>query len=338
MGANSTYLVDSMIALLCFSVSVIYSGILGDLLTSLLTQFGVTAGGSRTRNLLLVTATCLWPMSLIKNLSALAFTSILGFCAILYTVIFISFRALDGSYSTALNSAPGKFVTESLPFMPSFAKSTWWNIDFSSLVLASNLGLAYIAHYNGPAFYRNLKDTSAERFSNMVQTSFWVLIVLYSITMAAGYSTFGDACQGNILLNYHPDDVLSTLGRFATLASILFGFPLVATGAREGLVGAASSFGVEWLKEHHFAVVTGMLLCITAIACTVQDVSLVVGLTGAAMGSFIVYICPALIYTNAVRQVKGVGSPEDVRARRYLALVPFGILIGCLGVFMTLTQ
>ena len=34
--------------------------------------------------------------------------------------------------------------------------------------------------------------------------------------MMAGYVTFGDVCQGNILLNYHPNDVLATLGRIAT--------------------------------------------------------------------------------------------------------------------------
>lgn len=34
--------------------------------------------------------------------------------------------------------------------------------------------------------------------------------------MMAGYATFGDICQGNILLNYHPNDILSTFGRLAT--------------------------------------------------------------------------------------------------------------------------
>ena len=334
MGERSAYMVDSMICILCFSCAVIYSGILGDLITSLLAQITHHAS-SRTRNIVAVTVAALWPMSLIKNLSALAFTSVLGFCAILYTVLFVIFRSLDGSYALPA----GEFVSgeNALKLMPSFAKSSMWNIDFSSLVLASNMGLAYIAHYNGPNFYRNLKDTNAKRFSSMVNLAFAVLVLLYSVTMEAGYSTFGDACQGNLLLNYHHDDILSTLARVATLASILFGFPLVMTGAREGFVGAADAFGAD-LKDSHFAVVTALLVAVTIIACTVQDVSLVVGLTGAAMGSFIVYICPALIYTNAVRLTKGVGSPEDIRASRYLALVPFGAIIGALGVFMTLNH
>jgi amino acid permease len=335
MGKSSTYIVDSLIAILCFSCSVIYSGILGDLLTSLLSKSGLANTG-RTTNIIAVTLICLLPMSLIKNLSALAFTSILGFSAIFYTVIFIVYRALDGSYKLPL----GKFVSgdKSLELLPSFAKSSLWRMDFSSLVLASNLGAAYIAHYNGPNFYRNLADTNSKRFGKMVNISFFILIVLYGVTMAAGYSTFGDVCQGNILLNYHPDDILSTLGSVATLASILFGFPLVVTGAREGLIGAATSLGWKSVGDarNHFWVVASILAAVTAIACTIQDVSLVVGLTGASMGSFIVYICPALIYTRAVRQCYGQGSSQEVAARRYLALVPFGILIGAFGMFMTL--
>ena len=117
-----------------------------------------------------------------------------------------------------------------------------WNFDFSSLVLASNLGLAYIAHYNGPVFYRSLKNTNSNRFKKMVGISFAILTILYIIIMSAGYATFGDVVEGNILLNYHPKDTLSTLARLATGFSILFGFPLVVTGAQ----GMCSRRAVFW--------------------------------------------------------------------------------------------
>jgi amino acid permease len=366
IGEKSTFLVDAMIAIMCLACSVIYSGILGDVFTPLLAQAGVPdLWNGRTSNIIAITAALLLPLSLIKDLSALAFTSILGFASILYTVIFIVIRALDGSYIVG----SGKFAVEGvLTAMPSFEKSSLWNFDFSSLVLASNLGLAYIAHYNGyvhcffwdssrpqrivsiahsfpflatfyrPNFYRSLKDANTKRFRKMVNISFFMLVVLYSVAMTAGYSTFGEACSGNILLNYHPDDILSTLGRVATGFSILFGFPLVACGARESLVGVASSLGFDGIgaDKNHFLLVLGILSFVTAISCTVKDVSLVVGLTGAAMGSFIVYICPALIYTKAVALVKGADSKEYNRAKLNLGMVPFGLAIASLGCFMTI--
>ena len=174
----------------------------------------------------------------------------------------------------------------------------------------------------------------------MVNIAFAVLVLLYVVTMTAGYSTFGDVCQGNILLNYHPDDILSTLGRLATGFSILFGFPLVTAGARESIIGVASSLGMEAMgaDKNHFMLVSTILAFVTVVSCTVKDVSLVVGLTGAAMGSFIVYICPPIIYTRAVALVKGTNGKEYRRSKLNLGLVPFGLFIACLGCFMTIKE
>jgi hypothetical protein len=174
----------------------------------------------------------------------------------------------------------------------------------------------------------------------MVTIAFTVLILLYVATMASGYSTFGDVCQGNILLNYHPDDTLSTLARLATGFSILFGFPLVACGARESIVGVASSMGYDAIgsSKNHFLLVASILAFVTAIACTVKDVSLVVGLTGAALGSFIVYMCPPIIFSRAFALAKGANSPEAKKAKWNLALVPFGLCIALLGCYMTIKE
>lgn len=141
-------------------------------------------------------------------------------------------------------------------------------------------------------------------------------------------------------MNYHPDDILSTLGRLATGFSILFGFPLVACGAREAIVGVASSLGNKSLgsDENHFLLVSGILALVTIISCTVKDVSLVVGLTGAALGSFIVYICPSIIYTKAVKLIKGADSAEYKSALPNLLFIPFGLSIAFLGCYMTVKE
>lgn len=331
LGPSTTYLVDGMIAILCLACAVIYSGILGDVSTQLLPSS--SAWNVRTTNIVAITIAALLPMSLIRNLSALAFTSILGFTAIMHTVLFVVLRAVDGTYRLGT----GRFVVDRrIPF-PTFQRSSLWNMDFTSLVLASNLGLAYVAHYNSPSFYRELEHSNAKRFRTMVMSSFALLILLYIATMVAGYSTFGDTCQGNLLLNYHPDDRLALLGRVATFFSILFGFPLVASGARESIMSVAASFGLDW-RSHHFWVVAAILTVVTVISVTVHDVKLVVGLTGAALGSCIVYVCPAILHDKAVKLVASKQQQRQQQAsiNWNLLLVPFGIFIGSLGVYMTI--
>lgn len=142
ISPESTYVVDVAIAIMCLACSIIYSGILGDVFTQLLAQAGLPAQfNGRTSNILAITATVLLPLSLIKDLSALAFTSILGFLSIAYTVFFICVRALDGTY----NVPGGKFLHDGfVPLVPTFERTSLMNVDFTSLVLASNLGYVLV--------------------------------------------------------------------------------------------------------------------------------------------------------------------------------------------------
>jgi sodium-coupled neutral amino acid transporter 10 len=183
--------------------------------------------------------------------------------------------------------------------------------------------------------YRELQNTNARRFSQMVYSAFAILIFLYVITMTAGYSTFGDTTLGNILLNYHPKDKLALLGQVATGCSILFGFPLAAAGARESIV---SAIPVLQKDKYHAAVVISLLSITTGTAIVAQDIGLVMGLTGAALGTFICYICPALLYDKAAALRYGGTTSLEYRRTTRLAkvLVPFGIALAGLGVWMTL--
>lgn len=332
IGGSTTYVVDAIIALMCSAASIIYSGVLGDVSTELLAAVGIPS--SRSKNILLITATVLFPLSLLRNLSALAFTSILGFASIIYTVLFISYRAYDGTYG--IGAEVGKFIVDDVIVKPSFERTSMWGFDFTSLVLCSNLGLAFIAHYNAPVYYREMKDK--KNFKKMVSIAFAILTLIYAATMANGMKTFGDVCQGNIILNYHPKDVLSTLGRFATFFSILFGFPLTFCGIREGMQGIATRFNWTSVLENRTALIVALLAFVTYIAITVTDISFIVGITGAAMGSMIVYILPATIYAKSVALAYGKASPEYKSARKNYILVPFGLALGLFGVGMTIAE
>ena len=336
LSPSSSWIVDAVIATMCLACSVIYAGILGDVFSPFLSGLsGIPASlVGRGPCILAITASVLFPLSLLKDLSALAFTSILGFASVVYTVVFLVVRALDGSYA----GAAARFLADKKVLPPNFSTHSMGNVDFTSLVLASNLGLAYIAHYNAPAYYRDMSDR--RQFSRMVSYSFAILTALYAVTMLAGYYTFGAACAGNVLLNYHPDDKLALLGRLATGFSILFGFPLAFIGLSSSLLGilsknkAVSGFVNSGVGRPLF--MATLLAMVSSVAVAVPDIGAVVGITGALMGSLIVYIIPAILYARSVGLVKGWDSKEYAKAKLNNAMVPFGTLIAVMGVWMTL--
>jgi amino acid permease len=257
------------------------------------------------------------------------------------------FAALDGSYAAAsVGKTTGRFVA-ALPakLVPVFAKASRWQLDANALVLTSNLGLAYIAHYNAPAFYKALADRSRARFRTVCTYAFGILSLLYLVMMLLGHRTFGDVTSANILRNYAPSDPLAILGRFATFASILFGFPLAMLGLKDSTVSllqSAASSGVLGQLMHKLAttwqdgLTLGMLLIISTIAILVSDIGLVVGISGALLGAAIVYIFPALIYGRVRQACTNDKRGLDVEMVATYALIPLGTFLGVLGVWMTL--
>ena len=105
---------------MCLASCTIYSGILGDVFTPLLNVAGVPARfNTRSTNIIVLAAAVLAPLSLLEDLTKLAFTSMLGCLAVLYTVLFIARRAFDGSYVSGplLDALPAALA-------PSFATSS----------------------------------------------------------------------------------------------------------------------------------------------------------------------------------------------------------------------
>ena len=85
-----------------------------------------------------------------------------------------------------------------------------------------------------------------------------------------------------------------------------------------------------------------MLALTSRAAILVQDIGLVVGISGALLGAAIVYIFPALIYGSArlaeLRDAQRDGRNESATLELGItySLVPLGLFLGVLGVWMTL--
>ena len=112
-------------------------------------------------------------------------------------------------------------------------------------------------------------------------------------------------------------------------------------GLRDALSGMCASLSSEPLlppplraaaaavstKSSRVPLILSSLLVITAIACAVRDMGVVVGVSGALLGGAIVYTMPSLIYISAC----GAATPPLI----YL-LPPLGIFFGILGASLTL--
>jgi amino acid permease len=318
--------------LVTFCSVLCYSMILADTVPSVLrTLTGNAVSISRTAALLGVTTLVLTPLCLLKDLKSLAPFSLVGILGMLYTATAMTVRYLTGSYSantaTAAADTGANVLLDNLAdnMRPAFGTAGYKSVFSSnSAILVSMLSTAYMAHYNAPKFYWELRNHSVERYNTVVRYSFTGAIFLMAVTAATGFLTFGGACNSLILNNYAASDSLMSLSRFAVTVSLCSSYPLAFVGVRDGLldlckVPTAKRNG----KLFNPLLTLGLLSVITVGAHNLKDIGIILALGGATWGNFVIYLAPAFMVLSAARQEK---YRSELRP-----LVPRAMTIGIIG-------
>ena len=195
-----------------------YSMILADTFTSLFATFGVP-NMTRTKSLLGITGFVLLPLCWLKNLASLAPFSLLGSLGMCYTAIAMAIRYFGKAYVGGVN-APLQVAPQ---LMPRFGHiGAEGVLTANAFILVCMLSTAYMAHFNAPKFYTELKNNTLERFNKVVSTSFGISVALFAAITSVGYLTFGAASSGLILNNYSTKDSLMSISRIAVAISLVF--------------------------------------------------------------------------------------------------------------------
>lgn len=92
------------------------------------------------------------------------------------------------------------------------------------------------------------------------------------------------------------------LSRIAVAVSLVFSYPLAFTGCRDGFLDITNvPMGKRSTGLLNFVTVA-LLGVISALACTLVDVSFVLAFGGATLGNALTYVYPALMYQAVVKQ------------------------------------
>jgi len=266
-----------------------YAIVIGESFSRILAAFGVQGLFSTSQAVLIGISLCiLLPLCLQRDLSILSYTSMIGICGQVWVVLFMQIRYMDKSYT------PGGIYYEQIEARdrPSFGDGgvLYWKTSAATFVLLGSLSTAFIAHYNAPKFYSQLRDATPARFNRVVAGAFGFSMVIYFWIMSVGYLTFGKAAEGLILNNYSEHDPLATSARIAIGFAVTFGFPFGFTGLRD------STMSVFEMGSDKFVPVTLTLLTfITTMGCFFHDLGLANSLGGAVFGALITLIFPGLL-------------------------------------------
>src|ERR1700755_3478797 len=75
------------------------------------------------------------------------------------------------------------------------------------------ISFAFVCHHNSLLIYGSLKKPTLDRFAKVTHYSTAISMVACLIMALAGYLTFGDKTQGNVLNNFPVDNLMVNIAR-----------------------------------------------------------------------------------------------------------------------------
>mmetsp|Transcript_12742 Transcript_12742/g.20625 ORF Transcript_12742/g.20625 Transcript_12742/m.20625 type:complete len:588 (+) Transcript_12742:49-1812(+) len=297
IGEQSSWIPVAVLIAVCFGNCIEYLCFVADLLAGALPAFGLPITRNLSAWLFALFPTL--PLCFLKDLSALAPTSLLGLLSVIYLVLVICYRKFDGSY------LPGGHFFADLPVdsQPSVPHDHLFQFGLPSLVLVNALLMGFLPHYNGCKYYRELENHNPSRFFTFTALGMGAAVCLYAIAMLVGYQTFGSPTQSVITESYSSNDMLINVARLCIGFSILFSFPIMFSGLREAILQLLTDFAhVECEQVWKQDVITVVMVVVIAFLTSIlTDVGLVVGLVGPICGIAAIFLMPCTLYAAALK-------------------------------------
>lgn len=206
---------DIAIAVQCFGCALSYLVLIGDITPTIVTYVPyIDPGNYRTFWILVSTLVCV-PLSFLKNLDSLKYTSVLGLVAILYMSILVVSHFFIGDVPQELKG--------NITLMPPNVSGVF--STFSIIVFA------FTGHQNMFSIVNEAGDKSLSSLTRLVNNAILISSGFFILVGITGYLTFGDNVNGNVILLY-ADGWTTALGRFCIVFMVIFSFPLMIHPAR----------------------------------------------------------------------------------------------------------
>ena len=308
VSKQSQWIVQTIVVLApivsCLANTIVLTDILGLIFRSL----GLPSAIYSNRNVVIAVlgSFILYPLCILKDLSALKSVSIVGIGGHLTAMAAFAVRLLDKSYT-----AGGQYYSGSILEKASLLPKLVAPIDPSKwFILAALLSYCFVAHYNAPRYYTELKDKDKDSYAflKMAGTAYLGSASIYIGTIALAMSLFGKHSYSFALNNFVARDPIGLIARVAFGTSVLASYPLIFLAMRNWFVQQFTKIApaIAEIKK----VSAMLLLFICFLTTKVSDIGVVGSIAGGIFGSSMMFVFPPLMYIGALKkQAKAQNKP-----------------------------
>nr|XP_060633547.1 sodium-coupled neutral amino acid symporter 2 [Anolis sagrei ordinatus] len=267
---------------------------------------------------ILVSLVLILPLSLLKNLGYLGYTS--GFsllCMVFFLIVVICKKfqipcGLEHDLINATLNATQEHLSTVSPFHGTDVNVTnddactpkYFIFNSQTVYAVPILTFSFVCHPAILPIYEELKGRSRRRMMKVSNVSFFAMFLMYLLAALFGYLTFYGHVEPELLHTYSAvlgTDVLLLIVRLAVLMAVTLTVPVVIFPIRSSITQLLCS-GKEFSWLRHCAITFVLLVFTNILVIFVPTIRDIFGFIGASAAAMLIFILPSAFYIKLVKK------------------------------------
>uniref|UniRef100_A0AAY4D710 Sodium-coupled neutral amino acid symporter 2 n=1 Tax=Denticeps clupeoides TaxID=299321 RepID=A0AAY4D710_9TELE len=292
---------------------------------------------------LLVSLLIILPLSLLKNLGYLGYTSGFSLLCMVFFLIVVSSCAFRSVGDLQEVSDPQVFClqlsgrdTRLLPSPSHVVERTRLNNHFllQTVYAIPILTFAFVCHPAILPMYEELKDRSRKKMQGVANVSFLGMFIMYLLAALFGYLTFYARVEPELLHTFskvYQFDVVLLIVRLAVLTAVTLTVPVVLFPIRTS-VNAVLWPNKEFNWIRHVMITVVLLVAVNILVIFVPTIRDIFGFIGASAAAMLIFILPSAFYIKLVIK-EPMLSVQKIGATLFL-ISGFLVMIVCMSLII----
>ncbi|CAI5637300.1 unnamed protein product [Oreochromis niloticus] len=278
---------------------------------------------------LLVSVGIILPLSLLKNLGYLGYTSGLSLLCMVFFLIVVIIKKFqipcplpeihDHNLTHSLNISHSSHSDNTSD--EDTCKPKYFVVNSQTVYAVPIITFAFVCHPAILPMYDELKDRSRRKMQNVANVSFLAMFIMYLLAALFGYLTFNQHVGDELLHTYtrvYKFDVLLLIVRLAVLTAVTLTVPVVLFPIRTTVNHLlCPSKGFSWVR--HTAITVFLLAGTNAMVIFVPTIRDIFGFIGASAAAMLIFILPSAFYIRLVKK-ESMKSWQKIGALVFLIL------------------
>lgn len=295
---------------------------------------------------LLVSLVLILPLSLLRNLGYLGYTSGLSLLCMMFFLIVVICKKfqipcpveaalmINETVNGTFTQAAWSSLASNTTMADDSCRPQYFIFNSQTVYAVPILTFSFVCHPAVLPIYEELKGRSRRRMMNVSKISFFAMFLMYLLAALFGYLTFYEHVESELLHTYSSivgTDIILLVVRLAVLVAVTLTVPVVIFPIRSSvthLLCAAKEF--SWWR--HSVITVSILAFTNLLVIFVPTIRDIFGFIGASAAAMLIFILPSAFYIKLVKK-EPMRSVQKIGALCFL-LSGIVVMIGSMALIV----